>query len=300
VKAGYAKFETFPIWNIPLKHPVNLAYEAATADLNDVNMIDPFHLEAYGVTTVNYNRDIEIFPVVNAMFELIAGKSPYKSPTDMGVNMAGNCIVDDAVCREASRKEILRRYFKCLCEQKITGTVKETERYKLELLLNQADLTVGQREVEKQAHARSESTGGAPAAAIELPDGTVVTGKTGPLLGAAASALMNALKVLAGIPQETDLVSAASIEPIQTLKTNYLGGKNPRLHTDEILIALSSSAADNEQAAAAMHQLPNLKGCDVHSTVLLSGVDTSTLNRLGMYLTCDPVYEEEDRKYHKQ
>ena len=300
IRAGYAKFETFPIWNIPLKHPVNLAYEAATADLNDVNMIDPFHLEAYGVTTVNYNRDIEIFPVVNAMFELIAGKSPYKSPTDMGVNMAGNCIVDDAVCREASRKEIVRRYFKCLCEQKITGTVKETERYKLELLMNQADLTVGQREVEKQAHARSESTGGAPAAAIELPDGTVVTGKTGPLLGAAASALMNALKVLAGIPQETDLVSAASIEPIQTLKTNYLGGKNPRLHTDEILIALSSSAASNEQAAAAMHQLPNLKGCDVHSTVLLSGVDTSTLNRLGMYLTCDPVYEEEDRKYHKQ
>ena len=300
VKAGYAKFETFPIWNIPLKHPVNLAYEAATADLNDVNMIDPFHLEAYGVTTVNYNRDIEIFPVVNAMFELIAGESPYKSPTDMGVNMAGNCIVDDEVCREASRKEIVRRYFKCLCEQKVTGTVKESERYKLELLMNQAGLTVGAREVEKQAHARSESTGGAPAVAIELADGTVITGKTGPLLGAAASALMNALKVLAGIPQETDLVSAASIEPIQTLKTNYLGGRNPRLHTDEILIALSSSAASNELAAAAMHQLPNLKGCDVHSTVLLSNVDTSTLNRLGMYLTCDPVYEEEDRKYHKQ
>mgnify|MGYP000044930943 CR=1 FL=1 len=300
VKAGYAKFETFPIWNIPLKHPVNLAYEAATADLNDVNMIDPFHLEAYGVTTVNYNRDIEIFPVVNAMFELIAGKSPYKSPTDMGVNMAGNCIVDDEVCREASRKEIVRRYFKCLCQQKITGTVHESERYKLELLMNQADLTVGQREVEKQAHARSEATGGAPATAIELSDGTVITGKTGPLLGATASALINALKYLAGIPQETDLVSAAAIEPIQTLKTNYLGGKNPRLHTDEILIALSSSAASSELAAAAMHQLPNLKGCDVHSTVLLSGVDTSTLNRLGMYLTCDPVYEEEDRKYHKQ
>ena len=300
VKAGYAKFETFPIWNIPLKHPVNLAYEAATADLNDVNMIDPFHLEAYGVTTVNYNRDIEIFPVVNAMFELIAGESPYKSPTDMGVNMAGNCIVDDEVCREASCKEIVRRYFKCLCEQKVTGTVKESERYKLELLMNQAGLTVGAREVEKQAHARSESTGGAPAVAIELADGTVITGKTGPLLGAAASALMNALKVLAGIPQETDLVSAASIEPIQTLKTNYLGGRNPRLHTDEILIALSSSAASNELAAAAMHQLPNLKGCDVHSTVLLSNVDTSTLNRLGMYLTCDPVYEEEDRKYHKK
>ena len=300
VKAGYAKFETFPIWNLPLKHPVNLAYEAATVDLDDVNMIDPFHLEAYGVTTVNYNRDVEIFPVLNAMFQRIYGKSPYKSPTDMGVNLVGFAITDDDACREASKMEIVRRYFKCLCEQKITGTVKETERYKLELLMNQADLTVGQREVEKQAHARSESTGGAPAAAIELPDGTVVTGKTGPLLGAAASALMNALKVLAGIPQETDLVSAASIEPIQTLKTNYLGGKNPRLHTDEILIALSSSAASNEQAAAAMHQLPNLKGCDVHSTVLLSGVDTSTLNRLGMYLTCDPVYEEEDRKYHKQ
>ena len=298
--AGYAKFETFPVWNLPLTHPVNIAYEAATADLDDANIIDSFHLEAYNKTTVNYNRDVEAFPVVRALMEKILGKSPYQSPTDMGVNMAGNCIVDDAVCREASRKEILRRYFKCLCEQKITGTVKETERYKLELLMNQADLTVGQREVEKQAHARSESTGGAPAAAIELPDGTVVTGKTGPLLGAAASALMNALKVLAGIPQETDLVSAASIEPIQTLKTNYLGGKNPRLHTDEILIALSSSAASNEQAAAAMHQLPNLKGCDVHSTVLLSGVDTSTLNRLGMYLTCDPVYEEEDRKYHKQ
>ena len=300
IPAGYAKYETFPIWNLPLKHPVNLAYEAATADLNDVNMIDPFHLEAYGVTTVNYNRDIEIFPVVNAMFELIAGKSPYKSPTDMGVNMAGNCIVDDEVCREASRKEIVRRYFKCLCEQKITGTVKETERYKLELLMNQAGLNVGSRAVEQQAHARSEATGGAPATAIELSDGTVITGKTGPLLGATASALINALKALAGIPQETDLVSAAAIEPIQTLKTNYLGGKNPRLHTDEILIALSSSAATNELAAAALHQLPNLKGCDVHSTVLLSGVDTGTLNRLGMYLTCDPVYEEEDRKYHKQ
>ena len=300
VKAGYAKFETFPIWNIPLKHPVNLAYEAATADLNDVNMIDPFHLEAYGVTTVNYNRDIEIFPVVNAMFELIAGESPYKSPTDMGVNMAGNCIVDDEVCREASRKEIVRRYFKCLCEQKVTGAVKESERYKLELLMNQADLTVGQREVEKQAHARSESTGGAPAAAIELPDGTVITGKTGPLLGAAASALLNALKKLAGIDQEMDLVSAAAIEPIQTLKTNYLGSKNPRLHTDEILIALSSSAATNPTAAMALHQLSKLKGCDMHSTVILSSVDDDTVKKLGIYLTCEPAYEEEGRKYHKK
>ena len=299
VKAGYAKFETFPIWNIPLKHPVNLAYEAATADLNDVNMIDPFHLEAYGKTAVNYNRDIEIFPVVNAMFELIAGKSPYHSPTDMGVNMAGNCIVDDAVCREASRNEIVRRYFKALCDQKVSGNAS-SELFKLELLLNQAGLTVGSRPVEQQSHAVSEKTGGAPAAAIQLPDGTVVTGKTGPLLGAASSALLNALKKLAGIDQEEDLVSCRAIEPIQTLKTNYLGSKNPRLHTDEILIALSSSAAENETAAKALRQLSKLKGCDMHSTVILSSVDTDTIKRLGLYLTCEPVYEEEDRKYHKR
>ena len=299
IKAGYAKFETFPIWNLPLKHPVNLAYEAATADLNDVNMIDPFHLEAYGVTTVNYNRDIEIFPVVNAMFELIAGKSPYKSPTDMGVNMAGNCIVDDEACREASRNEIIRRYFKALCDHK-TGKNVDSEIFKLELLLNQAGLAVGDRAVEKQAHAVAERTGGAPAAAIELPDGTVVTGKNGPLLGAASSALLNALKKLAGIDHEIDLVSARAIEPIQTLKTNYLGSRNPRLHTDEILIALSSSAAENETAAVALQQLSKLKGCDMHSTVILSSVDTDTIKRLGMYLTCEPAYEQEDRKYHKK
>ena len=299
IRAGYAKYETFPIWNLPLKHPVNLAYEAATADLNDVNMIDPFHLEAYGKTTVNYNRDIEIFPVVNAMFELIAGKSPYHSPTDMGVNMAGNCIVDDAACCEASRNEIVRRYFKALCDLK-NGAQIQSEVYKLELLMNQAGLTQGSRPVEQAAHAVSEKTGGAPAAAIELPDGTVVTGKTGPLLGAASSALLNALKKLAGIDQELDLVSAAAIEPIQTLKTNYLGSKNPRLHTDEILIALSSSAAQNPTAAAALKQLSHLKGCDMHSTVILSSVDMDTVKKLGMYLTCEPTYEEADRMYHKK
>ena len=299
VKAGYAKFETFPIWNLPLKHPVNLAYEAATADLNDVNMIDPFHLEAYGETTVNYNRDVEIFPVVNAMFELIAGKSPYRSPTDMGVNMAGNCIIDDEVCREASLNEIVRRYFKCLCDQKASGIVKQ-ERFKLELLMNQAGIALGEREVEKRAHATSEATNGKPAAAIELADGTIVTGKTGPLLGAASAALLNALKKLAGIDQETDLVSARAIEPIQTLKTTYLGSKNPCLHTDEILIALSSSVSENEYAAKAMRQIPNLKGCDIHSTVILSSVDADTLKKLGMYLTCEPLYEEDDRMYHKK
>ena len=298
VKAGYAKFETFPIWNLPLKHPVNLAYEAATTDLNDVNMIDPFHLEAYGKTTVNYNRDIEVFPVLNTIFERIYGSSPYRSPTDMGVNMAGNCIIDDEVCQEASRKEIIRRYFKCLCDQKTGGIVKD-DRYKLELLLNQAGVSVGMRAVEQQAHACSDKTGGRPAAAIELPDGTIVIGKTGPLLGAAASALLNALKRLAGIDQELNLVSAHAIEPIQTLKTQYLGSRTPRLHTDEILIELSSSVTENAAAAAAMHQLPMLKGCDVHSTVILSSVDADTLKKLGMNLTCDPVYEETGRKYHK-
>ena len=299
VSAGYAKFETFPIWNLPLKHPVNLAYEAATADLDDVNMIDPFHLEAYGETTVNYNRDVEIFPVLRAIFERISGKCPYQSPTDMGVNMAGNCIIDDEVCREASLNEIMRRYFKCLCDQKASGIVKQ-ERFKLELLMNQAGIALGQREVEKRAHATSETTDGKPAAAIELADGTIVTGKTGPLLGAASSALLNALKKLAGIDQEIDLVSARAIAPIQMLKTNYLGSKNPRLHTDEILIALSSSVSENEYAAKAMEQIPNLKGCDIHSTVILSSVDADTLKKLGMYLTCEPTYEEDDRMYHKK
>ena len=299
IRAGYAKYETFPIWNLPLKHPVNLAYEAATADLNDVNMIDPFHLEAYGKTTVNYNRDVEIFPVLAAMFRMIQGECPYKSPTDMGVNMAGNCIVDDEACREASCNEIIRRYFKALCDHK-TGKNVDSEIFKLELLLNQAGLAVGDRAVEKQAHVVAERTGGAPAAAIELPDGTVVTGKNGPLLGAASSALLNALKKLAGIDHEIDLVSARAIEPIQTLKTNYLGSRNPRLHTDEILIALSSSAAENETAAVALQQLSKLKGCDMHSTVILSSVDTDTIKRLGMYLTCEPAYEQEDRKYHKK
>ncbi len=298
IKAGYAKFETFPIWNIPLKHPVNLAYEAATADLNDVNMIDPFHLEAYGQTTVNYNRDIEIFPVVESMLEMISGESIYKSPTDMGVNMAGNCIVDDEACREASKCEIVRRYYKCLCEQRISGIAKD-DLYKLELLMNQAGISTSYRQVVTAAAQRSEQTGGHPAVAIELPDGKVVTGKTGDLLGASASALLNALKELAGIDHEVDLVSATSIAPIQKLKTDYLGSRNPRLHTDEILIALSTSAADNALAAKALEQLPKLNGCDAHSTVILSSVDDKMFKRLGIQLTCEPRYEEEERLYHK-
>lgn len=298
VKAGYAKFETFPIWNLPLKHPVNLAYEAATADLNDVNMIDPFHLEAYGKTTVNYNRDIEIFPVVNAMFELIAGKSPYQSPTDMGVNMAGNCIYDDEACCAASRQEIIRRYYKCLCDYKRFGESKD-DKFKLQMLLKQAGTSKEDRRCVVAALEREKETGNHPAAAIELEDGTVITGKTSDLLGAASAVLLNALKYLAGIDHKFHVLSPLAIEPIQKLKTEYLGSKNPRLHTDEILIALSSSAAHNELAAMALEQLPRLQGCEAHSTVLLSAVDEQTFKRLGLHLTSEPRYEEDNRMYHK-
>ncbi len=298
VQAGYAKFETFPIWNLPLKHPVNLAYEAATADLDDVNMIDPFHLEAYGEQTVNYNRDVEVFPVVESMLRHIMGTSPYRSPTDMGVNMAGNCIVDDAVCCRASEMEIVRRYYKALCDERISG-VESHELYHLELLMNQTGLSAASRPVVAAAKERSERTGGKPAAAIELPDGRVVTGKTGDLLGAAASALINALKTLAGFAQETDLIAAKSIAPIQHLKTDYLGSRNPRLHTDEILIALSSTAAESADAAKALEQIPKLKGMDAHATVILSDVDRKIFRNLGIQITCEPKYEREEQLYHK-
>jgi len=296
VKAGYAKFETFPIWNIPLKHPVNLAYEAATADLNDLNMIDPFHLEAYGKTTVNYNRDVEIFPVVESMFKMIAGESLYKSPTDMGVNMAGNCIIDDEACCDASKREIIRRYYTALVEKKVTGDTKNSI-YKLELLMRQAEIDINYRSVVQKALLKEEVTG-KPAVALELPDGRIVIGKTGTLLGAASSCLLNALKALAGIDQETDLVSAEALAPIQKLKTQYLGGKNPNLHTDEALIALSTSAATDELAAKALQCLPMLKGCDAHSSVILSQVDSKLFKRLGVQLTCEPKYEEDNRLFH--
>lgn len=296
IKAGYAKFETFPIWNLPLRHPVNLAYEAATADLNDMNMIDPFHLDAYGETTVNYNRDVEIFPVLNAIFEQILGSSPYKSPTDMGVNMAGKCIIDDQACQEASKQEIIRRYYQALYEQKkdIMGA-KETV-YKLELLMKQASISSEDRKVIPAAMMRQENTNH-PAAAIQLPDGQVITGKTSDLLGASAAVLLNALKTLGGIDHNLHLVSRAAIEPIQALKTDYLGSRNPRLHTDEILIALSISAASDDAARLALAQLPKLKGCEVHSTVILSSVDVNIFKKLGMYLTCEPTYET-NRMFH--
>ena len=271
VAAGYAKFETFPIWNIPLKHPVNLAYEAATADLNDVNMIDPFHLEAYGETTVNYNRDVEIFPVLQAMFEKIMGECPYKSPTDMGVNMAGNCIVDDEACCEASRQEIIRRYYKS-CAALLTGTGKEDEVRKIELLLKQAHASLEDRKVVPASLQKEQETE-APAAALELPDGRIIYGKTSDLLGASSALLLNALKELAGIDHEHHVISPEAIRPIQELKTEYLGSKNPRLHTDETLIALSVSAASNPEAKQALKQLHALKGCQAHTSVMLSSVD---------------------------
>ena len=286
LKAGYAKFETFPIWNLPLKHPVNVAYEAATADLNDVNMIDPFHLEAYGTTTVNYNRDVEIFPVLNAMFTQIMGESPYKSPTDMGVNMVGNCIFDDEACKEASLQEIIRRYYNGLCDFKKGIGSKETV-YKLELLMRQAGISAEDRKVVSIATSKSEATGG-PSVAIELEDGRIATGKTSALLGASAAALLNALKTLADIDHDYHLVAPEAIEPIQTLKIDYLGSRNPRLHTDEILIALSISAANDAKARLALEQLPNLKGCEVHSTVMLSSVDERVFKKLGTHLTCSP------------
>ena len=296
VKAGYAKFETFPVWNLPLNHPVNLAYEAATADLNDVNMIDPFHLEAYGETTVNYNRDVEIFPVLNAMFEKIVGKSPYHSPTDMGVNMAGNCIIDDEACCEASRQEIIRRYYNARCDQR-QGRGEKAAVYKIELLMKKAGVSVESRAVVGAANQRAELTG-EPAAAIELSDGTVVTGKTTSLLGASASVLLNALKVLGGINHEIHLLPPIIIEPIQRLKTTHLGNHNPRLHTDEVLIALSINAATNPAAELALKQLSKLSGCEAHSSVILSQVDENIFRRLGVNLTCEPKYESK-KMYHK-
>ncbi len=296
VTAGYAKFETFPIWNLPLRHPVNLAYEAATADLNDINMIDPFHLEAYGVTTVNYNRDVEIFPVVNAIFEKIAGKSPYRSPTDMGVNMAGNCIVDDAVCREAARQEIIRRYYQTACDLR-SGAASEETMHKMDLLMSQTGLSGSDRPVVGPALALAARTE-EPAAAIALADGQIVTGRTTDLLGPVSAALLNALKVSAGIPDPIDLISPVVIEPIQKLKLEGLGSHNPRLHTDEVLIALSICAATNPVAELALRQLPALRGCELHATVILSPVDVGILKRLGMHITSEPVYETK-KLYHR-
>ena len=289
VNAGYAKFETFPIWNIPLQHPVNLAYEAATADLNDINMIDPYHLEAYGVSTVNYNRDVEVFPVLKAMFNKIYGSSPYQSPTDMGVNMVGNCIIDeDAVCK-ASQQEIIRRYYAALVEKR-KGSISSDIVEKEELLMEKANISIADRPVVAAAKQKAELTNG-PAAAISLPDGRIVTGKTTPLLGACAAMLLNALKKCAGLPDDLKVISPEIIEPIQHLKVEHLGNHNPRLHTDEILIALTISANTDENAEKCMEQLAQLNQCEMHSTVILSQIDEKTLGKLGIRLSCEPQYQ---------
>ena len=286
VKAGYAKFETFPVWNLPLSHPVNVAYEAATADLNDVNMIDPYHLEAYQTLAVNYNRDVEIFPVVSAMLEKILGYSPYKSPTDMGVNMAGNCIFDDETCRQASKNEILRRYYAALCDAR-KGRIGKDVVAKIELLMSKTGIDVEDRKAVAPALEKAKLSGG-PAVAIELNDGRIVTGKTGELLGASAACLLNALKVLGGIDDSIQLISPTIIEPLQKLKVNHMGSLNPRLHTDEILMALSICAVGDPMAKLAIEQLDKLKNCEIHSTVLLSHVDEKTFKALGLHLTCEP------------
>ena len=296
ITAGYAKFETFPIWNLPLKHPVNLAYEAATADLDDVNMIDPFHLQAYGETTVNYNRDVEVFPVLAAMFERITGVCPYKSPTDMGVNMAGNCITDDPVCREAACQEIVRRYYTALCDRRV-GTAGDELVNKLELLMQQAHVDPSIRPVVAAAAQVAEETGN-PAGAIELPSGEVVTGKTTDLMGASSATLLNALKRLAGIDHQHHLISREAIEPIQTVKVKYLGSNNPRLHSDEVLVALAASANLDAKALAALRSLAALNGCQAHCSVILSPPDESTYKKLGLQLTCEPQYQT-NNLYHR-
>ena len=295
VEAGYAKFETFPVWNLPLSHPVNLAYEAATADLDDINMIDPFHMDAYGETVVNYNRDVEVFPVLSAMFERIEGSCPYKSPTDMGVNMVGFCISDDEVVRKAAQQEIIRRFYQAECDKR-KGNAGDGPIYKLELLMKKARLTVSDRPVVMAANIRDEETGG-PAAAIQMEDGKIITGKTSPLLGASSAMLLNALKYLAGIDDKAELLTREIIEPLQDLKTRHLGNKSSLLHLNELLIALAMRAVSNEEAKAAMEQLPHLAGLEVHSSVILSQIDVDVFKKLGINLTCEPVYEN-NNLYH--
>lgn len=287
IEAGYAKFETFPVWNLPLKHPVNVAYEAATADLNDINMIDPFHLEAYGKIAVNYNRDIEIFPVLNALFEGIYNENPYKSPTDMGVNMLGFCISDDQVCCEAAKNEIVRRYYTAL-NKLADGAFNDNEVNKIALLLKQEKLSTDYRKTTVAAKERAEKSG-TPSSAIALQDGTIITAESSPLLGSSAALLINATKHLAGIDHQTRLIPQSMIEPIQKTKVQYLHGNNPRLHTDEVLVALSVLSRQDDNCRKALSQLPELKGCQVHSTVMLSEVDRKIFKKLGVDLTCDPV-----------
>ncbi len=291
IKAGYAKYETFPVWNLPLNHPVNIAYESATADLNDMNMIDPFHLEAYGEMAVNYNRDVEIFPVLSAMLEKVLGKSPYKSPTDMGVNMAGHCIIDNEIVFSASKQEVIRRYYSALLDVR-KGNIGKEVLSKIEVLMQKLLISINDRAVVKRALDKASQTG-APACALQLPNGKIVTGRTGKLMGASAAALLNALKALAGIDDDLDIISSKVLEPIQILKVKHMGSANPRLHTDEVLLSLAISAATDPIAKKAMEQLSRLKGSEFHSSVILSHVDKKTLKTLGINVTSEPKRESE-------
>jgi uncharacterized protein (UPF0371 family) len=296
IKAGYAKYETFPIWNLPLSHPVNIAYEAATLDLNDANIIDPFHLEAYDQVTVNYNRDVEIFPVLKAMMEKISGSCPYQSPTDMGVNMAGFAIVDDDVCCSAARAEILRRYFQTALKVKRSG-MGQNQIEKCELLMNQVGVSVNGYPARVAALEKEELTG-APAGAIVLQSGEVVTGKTSTNLGSAACTLINALKALAGVDLDADVISDEAIEPICALKTGVLNSNNPRLHSDETLIALAISSATNPTAKKVLDCVDRLRGCDAFFSVIISETDERFYKKLGMNICCEAKYEQH-RYYHK-
>ncbi|MGO3314599.1 MAG: DUF1846 domain-containing protein, partial [Brachybacterium tyrofermentans] len=297
IPAGYAKFETFPIWNLPLEHPVNLAYESATADLDDINLIDPFHLAAYGKQVTSYNRDVEVFPLLRTLLEKLTGASPYASPTDMGVNMAGNCIVNDEVCREASRQEIIRRYYKAAVDERINDH-DDVVSQRVAMVMSKAGCRVEDRSVVGPALAIEEATE-EPGSALQLHDGTIITGKTSPLLGCSAAMVLNALKHLAGIDDTVHLLSPSSIEPIQTLKTEHLGSRNPRLHTDEVLIALSVSASSDEHARRALDELRNLSGCDVHTTTILGTVDEDIFRNLGIFVTSEPRFQRKSL-YHKR
>lgn len=287
--AGYAKFETFPVWNLPLTHPVNIAYEAATADLDDANIIDSFHLEAYNKTTVNYNRDVEAFPVVRALMEKILGESPYQSPTDMGVNMVGFAITDDDACRDASKMEIVRRYFAAVEAVRRTG-VGDEQVDRLKLIMKKAGIDKNYSPARSAALTREQLTGG-PVGAMVMPDGSVVTGKTSTRLGAASSLIMNALKHVSGVDLELEVISDEAIEPISKLKTHFLGSKNPRLHTDETLMALSITSATSETAARVLSGLEQLRGCDAFFSVIISPTDETVLRKLGINVCCEPKFE---------
>lgn len=295
INAGYAKFETFPIWNIALKHPVNMAYEAATANLDDVNMIDPYHLDAYGELAVNYNRDVEAFPILKKMFEKIMGACPYKSPTDMGVNMAGFCIEDQEGVSRASKEEIIRRYYNTLIDYRYAKESYHAVE-KIEMLMSQLGITPLDRTVAVKAREKAKANK-TEAFAIRLEDGEIITGKKSDLLSAPSACILNALKKLGNLDDDILLISPHIIEPVSNLKTKSLGGVETSLTANEMLIALSISATTNPLSHMAMKQITKLRGLDAHSTVILSDSQRSMLRKLGLNFTQDPILHHDDYEY---